>query len=423
MGPLTGVRVLDLSRILAGPWATQLLADLGADVIKIERPQVGDDTRHWGPPWLKGSDGADTAESAYFLAANRGKRSVAIDFTEPRGADLVRALARDSQIMVENFKVGGLARYGLDWPSLHAVNPQLVVCSITGYGQTGPNAQRAGYDAAIQAEAGLMSLTGEPDDLPGGGPQKVGVAVSDLMAGMYAVAGILAALRHAEASGEGQHIDLALFDTQVGWLANQAMNYLVGGEVPARRGSAHPNIVPYQVLAAADGHFMLAVGNDSQFQRLCQVAGQPSLSSDARFARNAARVVHREVLIPILAQAIAQRPVSHWLAALGACGVPCAPVNSLDRVFDDAQVAAHGLRFELPHPLSGSVPMVANPLRLSRTDIAYARAPPLLGADTHAVLGQCLGLSCVELEQLAAAGVIGPVQPASHPASHPTGGP
>jgi len=293
MGPLNDVVVLDLSRILAGPWATQVLADLGATVIKVERPGEGDDTRRWGPPWLKDGAGADTAESAYYLGANRGKRSVAIDFTRPEGADLVRALSRRAHVLVENFKVGGLAKYGLDWPSLRALNPRLLYCSITGYGQTGPYAQRAGYDAAIQAEGGLMSITGEPDGTPGGGPQKVGVAVADLMTGMYAVAGILAALRHADATGEGQQIDLALLDTQVGWLANQAMNHLVGGVVPGRQGTAHPNIVPYQVMPAADGHFMLAVGNDAQFRRCCAVLGRPEWADDPRFASNAARVAHR----------------------------------------------------------------------------------------------------------------------------------
>jgi len=401
-GPLAGVRVLDLSRILAGPWASQVLADLGAEVIKIERPGSGDDTRRWGPPFLRDREGRPTSESAYYLAANRGKRSVAIDFTRPEGAELVRALAKQSQVLLENIKTGGLARYGLDWPSLQRISPALVYCSITGYGHTGPNAQRAGYDAAIQAEAGLMSLTGEPD----GAPQKVGVAVADLMTGMYAVAGILAALRHAESSGEGQHIDLALFDTQVGWLANQAMNYLVGGEPPQRQGSAHPNIVPYQVVAASDGHFMLAVGNDEQFRRCCAVIGQPALADDARFAGNAGRVAHRDTLLPLLQQALARQPRAHWLQQLTEVGVPCAAVNDLGQVFADQQVAARGLRFDLPHPLAGSVPMLANPLKFSATAIEYQRAPPLLGADTHAVLGERLGLSAAALDGLARDGVI-----------------
>lgn len=407
MGPLAGVRVLDLSRILAGPWATQLLADLGAEVIKIERPGSGDDTRRWGPPWLRDDKGQPTAESAYYLSANRGKRSVAIDFHTAEGAALVRALAADCQILVENYKVGGLSRYGLDWSGLRSVNPALVYCSISGYGQTGPNAQRAGYDAAIQAEAGLMSVTGEPDGAAGGGPQKVGVAVADLMAGMYAVSGILAALRHAEATGEGQQIDLALYDSQVGWLANQAMNYLVGGAVPQRQGTAHPNIVPYQVMPAADGDFMLAVGNDSQFRRLVELIELPQLADDPRFATNAVRVTHREALLSLLRERLATRSVAHWLALLSAAGVPCAAVNDLAQVFADPQIAARGLRFDLPHALSGSLPMVANPLQFSRTPIEYELPPPLLGADTWDVLSQRLGLPATDLARLEKVGVIG----------------
>lgn len=406
MGPLAGVRILDLSRILAGPWATQLLADLGAEVIKIERPGAGDDTRSWGPPWLADAVGRASAESAYFLSANRGKRSVAIDFTQSAGADLIRALAQQSQVLVENYKVGGLAKYGLHYARLIELNPRLVYCSITGYGQTGPYAARAGYDAAIQAQGGLMSITGEPDELPGGGPQKVGVAVADLMTGMYAVTGILAALRHAEATGQGQQIDLALLDTQVGWLANQAMNYLVGGVLPQRQGSAHPNIVPYQVMPSADGHFMLAVGNDTQFQRLCEAIGQPSLAEDSRYASNAARVNHRLELIECLATALKQHSSAHWLLQLEALGVPCAPVQTLDQVFADAQVQAREMRIELAHGLGVSVPMVANPLRFSETAVAYTRAPPMLGADTRALLSERLGLADAELARLAEAGVI-----------------
>jgi len=407
MGPLNDVVVLDLSRILAGPWATQVLADLGATVIKVERPGEGDDTRRWGPPWLKDGAGADTAESAYYLGANRGKQSVAIDFTRPEGADLVRALARRAHVLVENFKVGGLAKYGLDWPSLRALNPRLVYCSITGYGQTGPYAQRAGYDAAIQAEGGLMSITGEPGGTPGGGPQKVGVAVADLMTGMYAVAGILAALRHADATGEGQQIDLALLDTQVGWLANQAMNYLVGGAVPGRQGTAHPNIVPYQVMPAADGHFMLAVGNDAQFRRCCAVVGRPEWADDPRFATNAARVAQRAELVPLLAAELRRRPAREWLDALSRETVPCAPVNTLDQVFDDPQVRARGMRIDLRHALGGTVPMVGSPLKLSATPVEYRSAPPLLGADTRAVLRERLGLADAQVDALAAQGVIG----------------
>jgi formyl-CoA transferase len=407
MGPLHDVFVLDLSRILAGPWATQVLADLGATVVKVERPGEGDDTRRWGPPWLEDGAGAPSAESAYYLGANRGKQSVAIDFTQAHGADLVRTLARRAHVLVENFKVGGLARYGLDWPSLRAINPRLVYCSITGYGQTGPYAQRAGYDAAIQAEGGLMSITGEPDGAPGGGPQKVGVAVADLMTGMYAVAGILAALRHADATGEGQQIDLALLDTQVGWLANQAMNFLVGGVAPGRQGTAHPNIVPYQVMPAADGHFMLAVGNDAQFRRCCAVLGHPEWADDPRFATNAARVAHRAELVPLLAAELRRRPAREWLDALSRETVPCAPVNTLDEVFADPQVRARGMRVDLPHALGGSVPLVASPLKLSATPVEYTRAPPLLGADTRAVLREQLGLDEATIGTLATQGVIG----------------
>ena len=403
MGPLAGVRVLDLSRILAGPWASQVLADFGAEVIKVERPGSGDDTRQWGPPYLADAQGEVTCESAYFLSANRGKRSVAINFTQPAGQELVRGLASDSDVLIENYKVGGLAKYGLDYASLHTLNPRLVYCSITGFGQDGPYAERAGYDAAIQAMGGVMSVTGEPD----GAPQKVGVAVADLMTGMYAVAGILAALRHAEKTGEGQHIDLALLDTQVGWLANQAMNFLVGGQVPTRQGSAHPNIAPYQVMPSQDGHFMLAVGNDAQFQRFCQAIGAPELGYDKRFASNAARVAQRGELVALLSELLAKQSTAHWLAALENAKVPCAPVNRIDQVFADPQVQARGLRFDLPHPLSGSVPQVANPVRFSQTPIAYQQAPPLLGEHTAQVLGEALGLKSEHLAALAAAGVIG----------------
>ncbi len=406
MTPLDGVKVLDLSRILAGPWATQVLADFGAEVIKIERPQSGDDTRQWGPPWLAGQDGEATTESAYYLGANRGKRSVAIDFTSERGQALIRELCRHCDVLVENYKVGGLAKYGLDYASLKALNPKLVYCSITGFGQTGPYAQRAGYDAAVQAMGGLMSITGEPDGKPGGVPQKVGVAVADLMTGMYAVSAILAALRHAEKHGEGQRIDLALLDTQVAWLANQAMNYLVGGVVPKRQGTSHPNIVPYQVMPSADGYFMLAVGNDGQFSRFCGVLGEPTLATDPRYASNASRVAHREELVAYLQQRLATRPSAEWLSALEQATVPCAPVNTLDQVFDDPQVKARGMRIDLPHPVAGSVPGVANPVRFSATPVQYRHAAPGLGEHTRDVLHELLELDAAELAELDAAGVI-----------------
>ncbi len=404
---LEGIRVLDLSRILAGPWATQVLADFGADVIKVERPGAGDDTRGWGPPFLKDADGHDTTESAYYLCANRGKRSVAIDFTLPEGQALIRALAARCQVLVENYKVGGLAKYGLDYASLRALNPALVYCSITGYGQDGPYAQRAGYDAAIQAIGGLMSVTGEPDGTPGGGPQKVGVAATDLMTGMYAATAILAALRHAERSGQGQHIDLALLDTQVAWLANQASNWLVGGVVPDRQGTAHPNIVPYQVMPAADGYFMLAVGNDAQFVRLCGVIGEPQLAADPRYATNAARVAHRTGLVPLLQQRLRTRPAAHWLAALEQVGVPANPVNRIDQVFEDAQVQARGLRIELPHAGGGTVAMVRNPLKFSATPLRYGHAAPVLGEHTEQVMREILSLDDIRLQELRLQGVLG----------------
>jgi len=402
MGLLQGVRVLDLSRVLAGPWASQLLADLGAEVIKIERPGAGDDTRAWGPPWWDEAAGL----SAYFLSANRGKRSLAVDIAQPEGAALVRNLAARSQILIENFKVGALQRFGLDWGALRAVNPALVYCSITGYGQSGPNAQRAGYDAAIQAEAGLMSLTGEPAS-QGGAPQKVGVAVVDLMTGMYAVAGVLAALRHAERTGEGQHIDLALFDTQVAALANQASNYRVSGEVPARHGTAHPNIVPYQVMPSADGWFMLAVGNDAQFRRLCQRLDRPDWADDPSFASNAQRVANRVALIALLRERLLRQPSAYWIEVLSNEGVPCGPVNDLAEVFDSAQVEARGLRLDLMDANGQAVPLVANPLRFSATPISYARVPPELGVDTCDVLQSVLGLSEAQSHALRRKGVVG----------------
>lgn len=393
---LEGVRVLDLSRILAGPWATQVLADFGADVIKVERPGVGDDTRSWGPPYLKDAAGNDTTESAYYLCANRGKRSVAIDFTSAEGQALIRELVTRCDVLVENYKVGGLKKYGLDFASLHAINPALVYCSITGYGQDGPYAQRAGYDAAIQAIGGLMSVTGEPDGAPGAGPQKVGVAATDLMTGMYAAAAILAALRHAERTGVGQQIDLALLDTQVAWLANQASNYLIGGVVPTRQGTAHPNIVPYQVMPAADGYFMLAVGNDGQFARLCQVIGEPQLARDPRYASNNARVAHRGELVPLLQAILRTRPAAEWLELLEQAVVPANPVNRIDQVFDDAQVQARGLRIELPHAGGGKVTMVRNPLKFSATPLQYTQAAPVLGQHTAEVLEELLGAGSEE---------------------------
>lgn len=396
MNSLDGIRVLDLSRVLAGPWCTQTLADLGAEVFKIERPGSGDDTRGWGPPFLKDRGGADTAESAYYLGANRNKRSITCDIAHPEGQALVRELAARCDVFVENFKVGDMARYGLDYAALRAVNPRLVYCSITGFGQTGPYRERAGYDYAIQGMGGLMSITGERDDL-GGGPQKVGVAVADLFTGMYATVGILAALRHAERTGEGQYLDMALLDAQVAMLANLGANYLVSGQVPGRAGNAHQNIVPYQVFEvapAADGtrdHIILAVGNDGQFAKFCQVAGCAELATDPRYARNADRVRNRQVLVPLLAERLKLRPKADWLAALEAAKVPCGAINNLAEVFADPQVQQRGMVHTWDHPLAGPVRLVGSPIRLSATPVRTDAPPPLLGQDTESVLTDVLG--------------------------------
>ena len=390
--PLTGVRVLDLSRVLAGPWAGQMLADLGADVVKVEKPGSGDDTRSWGPPYLKDSSGRDTSEATYFLCANRNKRSVAIDIATPEGQAQIRALAQQADVVLENFKLGGLKRYGLDYASLQTSNPRLVYCSITGFGQTGPYAARAGYDFLIQGMGGLMSVTGQPDGEPGAGPQKVGVALTDIMTGLYATIAVQAALAEREKSGLGQHIDLALLDVQIACLANQASNYLAGQLVPRRMGNAHPNIVPYQDFPTADGDIILAVGNDGQFAKFCAVAGHPEWSADARFSSNAQRVANRAVLVPLLRQATAMRTSADWIAALEAAGVPCGPINRIDEVFADPQVQARGLQITLDHPLAGSVPLVANPIRLSGSPVSYHSPPPMLGQHTDEVLAQWLGM-------------------------------
>jgi len=379
---LAGVRVLDLTRVLAGPWCTQVLADLGAEVIKVERPGSGDDTRGWGPPFLRDASGIDTDESAYYLCANRGKRSLTVDLSTADGQAVIRRLATQCDVLVENFKVGDMARHGLDAATLRALNPRLVYCSITGFGQDGPYAQRAGYDFAVQGLGGLMSLTGEA----GGEPQKVGVAVADLFTGMYATVAILAALRHRDATGEGQVIDMALLDAQVAMLANLGSHTLVGGELPPRQGNAHANIVPYQVFPVADGHLIVAVGNDRQFTRLCELLDLAPLAQDARFATNAARVRHREALVPVLQDAFRTRGRSAWLASLEAAGIPCGPVNDLDDVFADPQVRSRGMVVEVPHPLSGAVPLVGSPMKLSATPVDPPRAPPMLGQHTVDVL-------------------------------------
>ncbi|GAB4358123.1 MAG: CaiB/BaiF CoA-transferase family protein [Immundisolibacter sp.] len=405
-GPLAGLRVLDLSRVLAGPWCSQLLADMGAEVIKLERPGRGDDTRSWGPPYLKDREGRDTPDAAYFLAANRGKQSVTVDFTRPEGQALVRELAAVSDVLLENFKVGDLARYGLDYATLSAINPRLVYCSITGFGQTGPLASRPGYDFIIQAMGGLMSVTGERDDRPGGGPQKLGIAYADMTTGMHAAIGVLAALVQRGVSGRGQYIDLALLDVQVASMAVMAMNYFIGGKVPGRYGNAHPNIVPYEVFQAADGPLVLAVGNDAQFARLCQVAGVPELALDARFASNTARVRNREALIARLQAVFATRSAQAWEDALCAAGVPCGRINDMAQVFELPQVRARGMKISLDHPAAGPLPLVGSPLRFSDTPVEYRLPPPRLGEHTDAVLGGLLGKSAAEIAALRAAGVV-----------------
>ncbi|AEG91412.1 CaiB/BaiF CoA transferase family protein [Ramlibacter tataouinensis] len=405
MNSLDGIRVLDLSRVLAGPWCTQTLADLGADVIKVERPGSGDDTRGWGPPFLKDAQGRDTQEAAYYLGANRNKRSLTCDIAQPAGQALVRELAAHCDVFVENFKVGDMARYGLDWASLRAVNPRLVYCSVTGFGQTGPYRERAGYDYAVQGMGGLMSVTGERDDA-GGGPQKVGVAVADLFTGLYATVAVLAALRHAERTGEGQHIDMALLDTQVAMLANLGANYLVSGQVPGRAGNAHQNIVPYQVFEVApatDGspdHIILAVGNDGQFAKFCEVAGRPELAADPRFAKNQDRVRHRAVLVPLLEALMKTRPKARWLAELEAAKVPCGAINNLAEVFADPQVNQRGMVDEWAHPLRPGLRLVASPLKLGATPVRRERPPPLLGQHTGEVLRELLGWDAARIEAL-----------------------
>ncbi|WP_312151402.1 CaiB/BaiF CoA-transferase family protein [Pseudomonas sp.] len=406
MGALSHLRVLDLSRVLAGPWSGQILADLGADVIKVERPGAGDDTRSWGPPFLKDAYGENTSEAAYYLSANRNKRSVTIDFTQPEGQRLVRELAAKSDIVIENFKVCGLAAYGLDYASLKAVNPKLIYCSITGFGQTGPYAKRAGYDFMIQGLGGLMSLTGRPEGEEGAGPVKVGVALTDILTGLYSTVAILAALAHRDQSGVGQHIDMALLDVQVACLANQAMNYLTTGNAPRRLGNAHPNIVPYQDFPTADGDFILTVGNDGQFRKFAEVAGQPQWADDPRFATNKLRVANRAELIPLIRQATVFKTTAQWVSELEQAGVPCGPINDLAQMFQDPQVLARGLAVSIAHPLAGSVPQVASPIRLSETPVEYRQPPPLLGEHTEAVLEEVLGLDGEAVQQLRGAGVL-----------------
>src|SRR5271165_710664 len=406
MSALLHVKVLDLSRILAGPWASQVLGDLGATVIKIERPDGGDDTRSWGPPFLNDEQGRPTGESAYYLSANRNKKSVTVDFTRREGQEIVLKLAADADVLIENFKVGGLAKYGLDYTSLKAINPRLIYCSITGFGQTGPYASRPGYDALLQAIGGFMSITGDAGETPGAGPQKVGVAVVDLLSGLYCAVGILAALAGRERTGAGQYIDLALLDVEVACLANQGMNYLLTGNSPQRMGNAHPSIVPYQDFPTADGAIMVAVGNDRQFQRFCAAIGRAGLATDPDYLTNSARVANREALLQHIRAITVTRATSDWLAALGAVNVPCGPINTIGDVFEDPQVIARGMPIKLDHPEAGAVPSVASPLRLSETPVEYRCAPPMLGQDTAEVLREVLGLSPDEVADLTERGIV-----------------
>jgi crotonobetainyl-CoA:carnitine CoA-transferase CaiB-like acyl-CoA transferase len=404
--PLSHIRVLDLSRVLAGPWASQNLADLGAEVIKIERPGSGDDTRSWGPPFLKDRDGKDTREAAYFLSVNRGKKSVTLDISKPEGQRIARELAAKSDVLIENYKVGGLAKYGLSYEDLRKTNPRIIYCSITGFGQSGPSAHRPGYDFIFQGMGGLMSITGERDGEPGGGPQKVGIAVTDVLAGMYASLAITAAIAHRERTGVGQWIDLALLDSIVAFGANQILNYFTSGKIPGRYGNAHANVVPYEVFATADGHVILAVGNDSQFASFCRVAGHPELAADPRYATMPERITNRSTLIPLLGEILRGQPSAYWLAEFQAGNVPCGPINNYKEVFEDPQVRHRGLKVEIPHAAGVPSLAVASPMRFSETPVEYELPPPLLGQHTREVLGSLLGMRREELDQLAAMRII-----------------
>ena len=405
-GPLSGLRVLDLSRILAGPWAGQTMADLGAEVIKIERPGIGDDTRKWGPPFIRDEAGNETADAAYFHCANRGKKSVTLDLASAEGQRIARELAKASDILLENYKLGGLARYRLGYDDLRAINPGLIYCSITGFGQTGPYAERAGYDFMIQAMGGFMSVTGERDDVPGGGPQKIGVALSDVLTGLYTTIAALAAVRERDKTGQGRHVDMSLFDVTVAATANQAMNYLATGTAPGRMGNAHPNIVPYHSFKTADDYVIVAVGNDPQFERFCRAGARPDLAEDPRYQTNLGRVQHREELVAEIAEMMLTKSRTEWLADLEAVGVPCGPINDLAQIFDDPQTEARGTQIELPHAAAGTVPSVANPIRYVGHPHDYTGAAPVLGEHTDAVLAEVLGLDESAITALREAGVI-----------------
>lgn len=405
MGALEGIRVLDLSRILAGPWCGQILADLGAEVIKVERPKTGDDTRMWGPPWMKNDHGENTREAAYYQSANRNKMSVAIDISTPEGQELVKALAADSDVVIENYKAGSLKKYGLDYESLSAINPKLVYCSITGFGQTGPRAPEPGYDFIIQGMGGLMSVTGEKDDLPGGGPQKVGVAFADLTTGLYSTIAIQAALLNRHVTGLGQHIDMALLDVQVALLANQGMNYLASGKIPGRYGNAHANIVPYQVFRAADQDFIIACGNDKQFVALSAAIGLPDLPQDPRFVTNALRIQHRAEITELLAKHFLNNTAKHWVQAIHAVKVPVGLINNLEQAFQEPQVQARNMLVEIPHPLKEKLTVIGSPIKLSRTPVEYRKAPPMLGEHTNEILSRLVDEE--KLEALKAQGIVG----------------
>ena len=405
-GPLSHIRVLDLSRVLAAPWAGQNLADLGAEVIKVERPGSGDDSRAFGPPWLKDANGNDTAESAYFAAANRGKKSITVNLSKAEGQQIVRKLAGQCDVLLENYKFGDLARYGLGYDDLKKINPRLIYCSVTGFGHTGPYRERPGYDFMIQGMGGLMSVTGERDDLPGGGPQRVGVPIVDIMTGMYASVAVCAAIAHRAETGVGQHLDLALLDTQVAFLANQAMNYLATGEVPGRLGNAHPNIVPYQTFKTRDGDIILACDNDNLFSKFCELAGCQHLPRDPRFATNDKRVENRAILTPLLETVFRTRTTREWVEALEAAGVPNGPINNIKQVFEEPQVVARGMKIELDHPAAGKVPLVASPMRFSATPIEYQAPPPTLGQHTEEVLRHMLAMSEADIQRLRTEGVV-----------------